>query len=175
MTRPRTAVWAKAWVLLALGVLAGCGSGTEPTPAIPNLVGEYAGTWTQDLTVDGQPIPTIACPCTLSVPTQSGGVFYGRSVLSPPCDQGLLTRGAGGVLAISDGRIEASGAVTFRFSEDPQVGMVYAGGCTIATMDAFTGALSGSTITASRNEVYDCVAAGGSRFALTIRLVANRR
>jgi hypothetical protein len=166
---------AGVWASLALvGTLAGCGSGTEPTPVAPSLVGEYAGTWTQDVRLDGQPAGTLACTCTLTIPTQAEGVFFGRSTLSSPCDQGLLTSAPRSILSISDGRIEASGAVTFRFSEDPPVG-ISGGGCTVTTMDAFTGTYAGGTLTASRNEAYDCTAGGSGRIALTTRLVATRR
>jgi hypothetical protein len=164
-------VWASLAIVVAL---AGCGSGTEPTPVAPNLVGEYAGTWTQDVRIDGQPAGTLVCACTVTVPTQSGGIFFGRSTLSSPCDQGLIGSAPRSILSISDGRVEASGAVTFRFSEDFPVGFS-GGGCTVTAMEAFTGTYAGGTLTASRNEAYDCTAGGGSRFAWTTRLVATRR
>lgn len=156
-----------------LALLAGCGSGTEPTP-IPSLVGEYDGTWTQDLAMDGQPVSSVVCPCTLTVPSQTGNSFYGRSTLSEPCTQGLLAGNGRATLSIAEGRIEPSGTVSFRFSEDPRVGLS-GGGCTVTAMDAFTGTLSGRTLTAARSEGYDCTAADGHRYALTVRLVASRR
>jgi hypothetical protein len=137
-------------------------------------VGEYDGTWTQDLAMDGQPVGSVVCPCTLTVPSQTGNSFYGRSTLSSPCDQGLLTGTPRATLSIGEGRVEPTGAVSFRFSEDPRVGLS-GGGCTVTAMDAFTGSLSGTTLTAQRTEGYDCSVADGHRYALTIRLVAVRR
>jgi hypothetical protein len=156
-------------------VSCGGGSGTGPSSTIPNLVGNYTGSWVQDLTADGQAVPTVTCPSTLTVPSQTDNIFYGRSTLSAPCaEQGLLAgQGRGGTLSISEGRIEASGAITFRFSEDPPVG-ISAGGCTIAAMPAFTGSFSGNTVSAQRTEIYDCTAAGAPRYSLTIRLSATR-
>lgn len=175
MGRARKGTFVRGGALLLVVGLAACGgSGTEPGPAIPNIIGEYSGTWTQDLTVDGQAIPLTACPCTLFVPSQTDSVFFGRSVLSAPCDQGLLINGAGGVLSIGDGKIETSGALTFRFSGDPQAGVNY-GGCMVTTWDAFTGTFAGGTITASRRAAYDCAGANGPRVTLTTRLVATRR
>jgi len=164
-----------AAVLLSLAPLA-CGgsSGTAPTPAIPNLVGNYTGSWSQDMTMDDQAFPTVACSSTLTVPSQNGNNFYGRATLAPPCDQGFMAaaQGRGGVLAISDGQIQASGAVAFRFSEDPPLADY--SGCRVTAMPAFAGSLAGSTISASRMEQYDCTVANGHRYTLTIRLVATR-
>ncbi len=161
---------------LLLPAITGCGgsSGTGSTPAIPNLVGTYTGTWTQDLSVDNQPAGTLTCACTFTVPSQTENAFYGRSSLSSPCDQGLAAgQGRGGTLAISEGRVETNGAVSFRFSEDVPVGLS-AGGCTVTAMPAFSGSLSGGTLSASRTEAYDCTAADGHRYSLTIRLQAAR-
>ena len=69
---------------------------------------------------------------------------------------------------------ETSGALTFRFSGDPQAGVNY-GGCMVTTWDAFTGTFAGGTITASRRAAYDCAGANGPRVTLTTRLVATRR
>lgn len=165
----------RAGALAVLAALVGCGGGgTEPTPVVPSLIGEFTGTWTQELLVSAQAIPTVECPCTLTVPSQTGHLFYGRSALAAPCDQGLLAgQGRGGVLAISDGNVQDNGAVSFRFGEDPQVGLS-SGGCTVTAMPAFTGTFSGNTLSVQRTEGYDCTAADGNRYDLTIRLVASR-
>jgi hypothetical protein len=164
---------ARAGMLTAILGIAGCG-GSDPSPVVPDLVGEFTGTWTQDLVVSGQSVPTLTCPCVLTVPSQTGNSFFGRSALSSPCDQGLIAgQGRGGVLSISDGRIEQTGALTFRFSEDPRVGQS-AGGCTVTAMPPFSGALSGSTVTAQRTEAYDCTVADGNQYVLTVRLSATR-
>jgi hypothetical protein len=180
MNPKRTCALAGISALVLALAFAGCGGGgggTGPSSTIPNLVGDFAGTWTQDWTVDGQPVPTFTCAGTLTVPNQSGNTFYGRSTLAAPCDQGLGGAGAGrgGVLSISDGRIEGSGALTFRFSEDPRVGLS-GGGCTVTAMPAFSGTFSGNTITAQRTEAYDCTASVDNpfRYTVTIRLSATR-
>lgn len=59
------------------------------------------------------------------------------------------------------------------FTEDPGAG-ASGGGCTATAMPAFTGSLSGGRITAQRTEAYDCRAADGNEYRLTVRLVASR-
>jgi hypothetical protein len=178
MLSRKTGVWVGVGLLgLGLG-FGGCGGGssTSPSSTIPNLVGDFSGTWTQELAVDGQSALTQACSCTLTIPNQTGNIFYGRSTLAAPCDQqGFLAagQGRGGVLSISDGRIESGGTLSFRFSEDPRAGLS-GGGCTVTAMPAFSGTYAGSRISAERTEAYDCTVADGHRYTLTIRLAANR-
>lgn len=171
--------WAAMAALAVAVTFAGCGGGgaTEPSSTVPNIVGDFSGTWTQDWTIDGQPVPSFSCTGTLTIPNQSGSTFYGRSTVTAPCDQGLggTGSGRGGALSISQGQIEASGALTFRFSEDPRVGLA-SGGCAVTAMPAFAGTFSGSTITAQRTETYDCTARTEQafRYSVTIRLSATR-
>jgi hypothetical protein len=177
MTSRRTDRLATTGALVVLLALVGCGggsSGSSPTPVTPNMVGEYAGTWTQQLTADGQAAGTLECPCTLTIPSQTENNFYGRSTLSAPCSQGLIFgQGRGGTLAISDGRIETSGSVSFRFSEDFRVGLS-AGGCTVTAMPPFSGSYAGSTISVQRTEVIDCSEGDAPVYQLAVRLVAAR-
>ena len=176
MTSTRTDLLVRTGALVLFVALAGCGGGggTDPTPVIPDLIGEYAGTWTQRLTADGQAAATVECPCSLSVPSQTGNNFYGRSTLAAPCDQGLIFgQGRGGTLAIADGRVETSGSISFRFSEDLRVGLSQ-GGCTVTAWPPFSGTYAGGTLSVQRTEVIDCTEGDAPLYELTVRLVATR-
>jgi hypothetical protein len=165
-------------VLLALVACGGGGGGgtTGPStaPTFPNLVGEYTGVWTQDVSADGGRVQTVDCPSTFTVVSQTGGNFYGRSTVSPPCSEGLFLRGAGGVMGISEGQVTSAGQVSFRFSDDVRTQITITGGCSVAPMPPFVGSFSGNTLTASRTENYDCRGGGNPQFSFAIRLTARK-
>ncbi len=155
-----------AGTLLVLFAFPGC-TGTEPTPVVPNLVGEYSGVWTGDLTVDGQPVPTAVCSCTFTVPTQVGDAFYARSQFLAPCE---------GTLTISDGRVESSGAITFTFTGEETRGTgSRAGGCIVTATGRFSGTFSGNTIAARRSESVDCTAIDGHRYSSNMAVTVTRQ
>jgi hypothetical protein len=149
-----------ACLLFASLAVVGC-SGTEPTPQPPNVQGEYAGTWEfSGALPDGTFTGSTTCPCTFSIPTQAGSVFYGRSFVSAPCT---------GALPLSDGSIDASGQIRF------QILMNLLGtGCTVGTEPPLSGTYANGTILAQRTEQYDCSARDGHHYAITTKVNVTR-
>ena len=150
-----------ACLLFASLAVVGC-SGTEPTPQPPNIQGEYAGTW--DFTIvrsDGTTTLAASCPCTFSIPTQAGSVFYGRSFLSAACGQAALP--------LSDGNIDASGQIRFQILLN-----LLGTGCTVGTEPPLSGTYANGTISVQRTEPYDCSVADGHQYTITTKVNVTR-
>jgi hypothetical protein len=148
----RRLLWLSLVGVLAVG---GCSS-TEPVAEPPNVEGEYAGAWTFTATrPDGVvAFGPVSCPCTFTIVSQRGNVFGGRTTLMEPC---------GGTIPFSDGRIEVDGRIQFVLPVN-----LLGAACAVVTQPPLTGTYSAGTISAQRNEVYDCTSTDGFRYNVTV-------
>lgn len=157
--RIRQRFLAFAFVLMVLPT-ACSGDDSGPTgpsaPTIPNIVGNYSGTWNNRVTVPstGEQV-RVFCPATASITNQGpNGGFTGTWTqgTNADCDAGS------GSLA---GSVSAGGAMTVtQFSNVNALTIEEATGgqCTfISGADAFAGTANGSTFEMTTTAVADCL------------------
>ena len=129
-----------ALALLITASLA-CGDDTVSGPTIPDITGEWVGSWTFVAQGSDPPPTTIECPGSIDVAEQTGPAFEGSVLIDgdlcsfPP-------------LPI-DGEVDEEGNLRFTLN------LVQS--CTITEGDAdFTGAVQGNGLAVTNSVVADC-------------------
>lgn len=163
------------FVLLTLAATACSGSPTAPAArSFPSVLGVYSSSRWFSFTLTqlstGLQVNTT-CGGSMTISTQSGSSFAGSfirqgcSVGGAPPTQTVISGN------LVDGVVRADGGLNFNLvvpGQDP--GFLAGIGCTTTSSDAlYSGALSGNTISATRNMTMNCTGVRAVSLNITIR------
>lgn len=150
----------RAVVLSVLTVFVACGGGESPTsvPSVPDVAGQYQGTWTTEAQ-SGQQQASGSCPGNITIDSQSGTDISGSFLIDAAGD---CTEAETGTI---DGSVNQSGGVSFT-AQNPQGSVLdelAAQGCTVIASDnAFAGSVSGDVLEASAGATFRCTTSSGT-------------
>lgn len=157
----------RALAVSFLVVLLACG-GDSPTsvPSVPDVSGQYQGTWTAEAQ-SGDQQASNTCPGNITIDSQSESDISGSFLIDAAGD---CTEASTGTI---DGSVNQSGGVSFT-AQNPQGSILdelAAQGCTVvASDDAFAGTVSGDVLEASAGATVSCTTSSGTvDIDLTVR------
>jgi hypothetical protein len=129
-----------AAVLLLVASVA-CGDDTVTGPAIPDITGEWMGSWTIVAQGSGPDQTTIECSGSINVTGQTGREFEGNALIDGDlCSFPLIP---------FDGEVDEDGSFTFTLN--------LVGGCSITEGSSdFTGSVEGDSLVVTNSVSAEC-------------------
>lgn len=150
----------RAVVLSLVTAFLACGGGDAPTsvPSIPDVAGQYQGTWTAEAESGGQQASNT-CPGNITIDSQSGNDISGSFLIDAAGDCTEVETGT------VDGSVNQSGGVSFTAtnSQGSALDEFASQGCTVvAGDDAFAGSVDGGVLEASAGATLSCTTSSGT-------------
>ena len=127
--------------VLLLVVSVACGDDTVTGPAIPDITGEWVGSWTIVAQGSGPAQTTIECSGNINVTGQTGRQFAGNALIDGDlCSFPLIP---------FDGEVEDDGSLTFTLN--------LVASCTITEGNSdFTGSVEGNSLVVTNSVSAEC-------------------
>jgi hypothetical protein len=146
-------------ILAALSLLVAsvaCGDDTVTGPAIPDITGEWVGSWAIVAQGSGPPQTTIECSGSINVTGQTGREFEGNALIDGDlCSFPLIP---------FDGEVDEDGSVTFTLN--------LVRDCTITEGSPdFTGSVEGDSLVVTNSVSAECE---GGPFSISTGFTGSR-
>ncbi len=142
--------------VLLLVVSVACGDDTVTGPAIPDITGEWVGSWTIVAQGSGPAQTSIECSGSINVTGQTGRQFAGNALIDGDlCSFPLIP---------FDGDVEDDGSLTFTLN--------LVASCTITEGNSdFTGSVEGNSLVVTNSVSAECA---GGPFSLSTSFAGSR-